>query len=56
MNQQEIVDIEARVSAKRAASYTYRLQWAPGIEPAEADFHAGERPDPHARRTTDRSA
>jgi len=38
VNQQEIVDIEARVSAKRAAGYTYRLQWAPGIEPQEADF------------------
>ena len=38
VNQQEIVDIEARVSAKRAAGYTYRLQWAPGIEPQEGDF------------------
>ena len=38
VNQQEIVDIEARVSADRAAGYTYRLQWAPGIEPQEADF------------------
>ncbi len=38
VNQQEIVEIDARVSAKRAAGYTYRLQWAPGIEPQEADF------------------
>jgi Subtilase family/FG-GAP-like repeat len=39
VNQQEIVDIEARLSAKRAAGYTYRLQWAPGIEPQESDFN-----------------
>jgi hypothetical protein len=38
VNQQEIVNIDARMSAERAAGYTYRLQWAPGIEPAEADF------------------
>jgi hypothetical protein len=38
VNQQEIVDIRARVSAKRAAGYTYRLQWAPGIEPQESAF------------------
>ena len=37
VNQEEVVDIEARLAA-RAAGYTYRLQWAPGIEPAEGDF------------------
>jgi Subtilase family/FG-GAP-like repeat len=37
-SQQEIVDIKARISAPRAAGYTYKLQWAPGIEPAESDF------------------
>ena len=38
VNQQDTVEIDARVSADRAAGYTYRLQWAPGIEPAESDF------------------
>jgi hypothetical protein len=38
VSQQETVDIEARISAPRAAGYTYKLQWAPGIEPAESDF------------------
>jgi hypothetical protein len=33
-----VVDIKGRVSANHASSYTYTLQWAPGIEPAEADF------------------
>jgi hypothetical protein len=37
-SQQEDVEIDARVSAPRAAGYTYKLQWAPGIEPAESDF------------------
>ena len=37
-SQQEIVDIEANLSADRAAGYTYKLQWAPGIEPQEGDF------------------
>ena len=37
MNQQETWTSSPRVAA-RAAGYTYRLQWAPGIEPAEADF------------------
>jgi hypothetical protein len=37
-SQQETVDISARISAPRAAGYTYKLQWAPGIEPAESDF------------------
>jgi uncharacterized repeat protein (TIGR01451 family) len=31
------VDIKARLSS-RAASYSWSLQWAPGIEPAEGDF------------------
>ena len=38
MSQQQSVEIKARISANRAAGYTYRLQWAPGIEPAESDF------------------
>jgi hypothetical protein len=38
-SQDETVDIHARISAPRAAGYTYKLQWAPGIEPAETDFH-----------------
>jgi subtilase family protein/VCBS repeat protein len=38
VSQNETVDIHARVSAPRAAGYTYKLQWAPGIEPAESDF------------------
>ncbi|MEA2475676.1 MAG: hypothetical protein QOE06_3591 [Thermoleophilaceae bacterium] len=32
------VSIGARLSAQRAAGYTWELQWAPGIEPCEADF------------------
>jgi Subtilase family/FG-GAP-like repeat len=37
-SQRDTVDIQARVSAPRAGGYTYKLQWAPGIEPAESDF------------------
>jgi hypothetical protein len=37
-SQRDDVEIEARISAPRAAGYTYKLQWAPGIEPVEADF------------------
>ena len=55
VNQQEIVDIQARLSADRAAGYTYRLQWAPGIEPAEARLPRGERADPDVAATTARS-
>ena len=36
----------------RAAGYTYRLQWAPGIEPAESDFQ--RRHDAATRTTPDR--
>jgi hypothetical protein len=32
------VAIGARLSAERAAGYTWQLQWAPGIEPCEVDF------------------
>ena len=32
------VPIEGRVSAKRAQSYDYRVEWAPGVEPADTDF------------------
>ena len=32
------VAIGARISAERAAAYNWQLQWAPGIEPCEADF------------------
>ena len=32
------VSIGARLSAERAAGYTWHLQWAPGIEPCESDF------------------
>jgi hypothetical protein len=38
VSQDETVDIHARISSPRAAGYTYKLQWAPGIEPAESDF------------------
>ena len=40
------------LSAKRAAGYTYRLQWAPGIEPAEADFQDGRTCRRARRRST----
>ncbi|HEX3343944.1 MAG TPA: FG-GAP-like repeat-containing protein, partial [Polyangiaceae bacterium] len=32
------VPIEGRVAAKRAQSYDYRVEWAPGVEPADGDF------------------
>ena len=32
------VPIEGRVAAKRAQSYDYRVEWAPGVEPADSDF------------------
>jgi Subtilase family len=35
---QGTVQISGRLSAERAAGYTWKLQWAPGIEPAEGDF------------------
>ncbi len=38
LERQGSVQISGRLSAERAAGYTWRLQWAPGIEPAEADF------------------
>jgi hypothetical protein len=38
VHQRQSIDVRARVSADRAAGYTYRLQWAPGIEPQEGDF------------------
>jgi hypothetical protein len=38
VNQRDFVNIGARLSANRAAGYTFRVEWAPGIEPAEADF------------------
>ena len=56
VNQQETVEIDARVSAERAAGYTYRLQWAPGIEPAEADFQEVNVQTRDVRATTARSA
>ena len=38
VERQDSVDVSGRVSARRADRYTYRLQWAPGIEPLEGDF------------------
>jgi hypothetical protein len=38
VEQQDSVDISGRVSARRASGFTFRLQWAPGIEPAESEF------------------
>jgi hypothetical protein len=35
---QHSVQIQGRVSAIRAPAYTWKLQWAPGIEPCEAEF------------------
>ena len=56
VNQQEVVDIDARVSAKRAAGYTYRLQWAPGHRAAGERLPGDQRADPDRRRSTARSA
>ena len=33
------ITISGRVSAPRAASFDYVLEWAPGIEPTDAEFH-----------------
>jgi hypothetical protein len=38
VSQQDLVEIDGRISARHAAGYTYKLQWAPGIEPLESDF------------------
>ncbi len=35
---QATVQVRGRVSADRAAAYTWKLQWAPGIEPCESEF------------------
>jgi hypothetical protein len=32
------VAIAGRVSARRATSYDYRVEWAPGVEPDDALF------------------
>jgi hypothetical protein len=32
------VSIGARLSAQRAAGYSWQLEWAPGLEPCETDF------------------
>ncbi|MEA2439043.1 MAG: hypothetical protein QOH76_467 [Thermoleophilaceae bacterium] len=37
VSQTKSVDIKARLSA-RTGAYAWKLQWAPGIEPQEADF------------------
>ncbi|MEA2422243.1 MAG: hypothetical protein QOF55_1342 [Thermoleophilaceae bacterium] len=37
VSQTKLVDIRARLSA-RTGAYSWKLQWAPGIEPQEADF------------------
>jgi Subtilase family len=51
VERQDQVEIAARLSAKRAAGYSWDLQWAPGIEPAEDDFVdvAGEENETAAR-------
>ena len=54
--QQASVQISGRLSAKRAAGYTWKLQWAPGIEPAEADFQDVSTQSASDRRSTGRSA
>ena len=41
------VQISGRLSAKRAAGYTWKLQWAPGIEPAEARLPGREHAERH---------
>ncbi len=38
VDQQSKVDITGRVSARFSHGYSYQLQWAPGIEPAESEF------------------
>ena len=38
VSRQASVEISGRVSARNAGGYNYQLQWAPGIEPTEADF------------------
>ncbi|HEX2085630.1 MAG TPA: S8 family serine peptidase, partial [Solirubrobacteraceae bacterium] len=38
VDDQATVEIRGRVSADRAAAYTWKLQWAPGIEPCESEF------------------
>ena len=38
VERQGSVEIRGRLSAKRAGGFSWQLQWAPGIEPAETDF------------------
>jgi len=35
---QTSVDVAGRIAAPRAAGFSYKLEWAPGIEPANGDF------------------
>ena len=42
VGRRKTVAIEGRLSARRAAGFTYRLQWAPGIEPSDQDFQTVE--------------
>jgi hypothetical protein len=39
VSQQSSVPIGGTISAPRASGYTWKLQWAPGIEPCDSDFH-----------------
>jgi hypothetical protein len=38
VDDQATVEVSGRVSADRAPAYTWKLQWAPGIEPCESEF------------------
>ena len=38
VSQQSSVQIGGTISALRAPGYSWKLQWAPGIEPCESDF------------------
>jgi uncharacterized repeat protein (TIGR01451 family) len=38
VDRQQTLQISGRLSARRAPGYTWKLQWAPGIEPAESEF------------------
>ncbi len=40
LNPDEPLVVRAAVAAKRSASFSYRIEAAPGIQPAEADFQA----------------
>src|SRR2546423_7199650 len=58
VSQRSSVQIGGTISAPRASGYSWKLQWAPGIEPCDSDFRnvasgSGSAPPPRPPRAVD---